>query len=270
MTSNDPAADAKLTRGSPDRFGYSWDRYAEILPEHEEQFLRWTQPLVREDWRGVRFLDAGCGIGRNSYWPMTYGAAGGVALDVDDRTLARARSNLARFPAVEVRRQSIYDIAEDSAFDVAFSVGVVHHLEHPDRAVARMLRAVRPGGRVMVWLYGRENNGWIVHVFDPLRRALFSRLPLRFVHALSWPLTALLWLALRLGLQRLQYFRLIRRFSFDHLRAIVFDHMIPRIARYYTRDEAIALLTTVGLEGVDAVWVNEMSWSVCGRKAQRP
>ena len=266
MTSHDPAAEPTLARGSPDRFGYSWHRYADILPEHEEQFRRWTAPLAREDWRGVRFLDAGCGIGRNSYWPMTYGAAGGTALDVDDRTLARARSNLAGFPAVEVRRQSIYDIAEEGAVDIAFSIGVVHHLEHPDRAVARMVRAVKSGGRVLLWLYGRENNGWIVHVFDPLRTALFSRLPLGLVHSLSWPLTALLWLALRLGLQRLEYFRLIRRFSFDHLRAIVFDHMIPRIARYYTRDEAIELLTNAGLENVEAVWVNEMSWAVCGRK----
>ena len=266
MTSHDPVAEPALARGSPDRFGYSWHRYADILPEHEEQFGRWTAPLAREDWRGIRFLDAGCGIGRNSYWPMIYGAAGGTALDVDDRTLARARSNLAGFPTVEVRRQSIYDIAEEDVFDIAFSVGVVHHVEYPDRAVARMARAVKPGGRVLLWLYGRENNGWIVHVFDPLRMALFSRLPLGLVHSLSWPLTAVLWLALRLGLQRLEYFRLIRRFSFDHLRAIVFDHMIPRIARYYTRDEAIELLAKVGLEDVEAVWVNEMSWSVCGRK----
>src|SRR5215469_1806707 len=258
----DDAATPTIARGSPERFGYSWDRYAEVLPEHEEQFHRWTAPLERADWRGVRFLDAGCGIGRNSYWPMSYGAARGVAIDVDDRTLARARANLSGFPEVEVRRQSIYDIAEENVFDVAFSIGVVHHLESPERAVARMTRAVTPGGRVLVWLYGRENNGWIVHVFNPIRTALFSRLPLRLVHALSWPLTAALWLMLRLGLQGLEYFRLVRRFSFEHLRAIVFDHMIPRIALYYTRDEAIALLRGAGLEAVEAVWVNRMSWTV--------
>ena len=263
MTS-DPAIE--IARGSPERFGYSWDRYAEVLPEHEEQFLRWTAPLKRDDWRGARFLDAGCGIGRNSYWPLSYGAAGGVALDVDDRTLARARANLSRFSAIEVRRQSIYDIAEENVFDIAFSIGVIHHLEFPDAAVARLARAVKPGGQVLVWLYGRENNGWIIRFFNPLRKVLLSRLPLGFVHALSWPLTAILWLMLRLGLQRIEYLRLIRRFSFEHLRAIVFDHMIPRIARYYTRDDAIALLQKAGLEGLDAVWVNEMSWSVCGRK----
>jgi SAM-dependent methyltransferase len=259
------SATSDLVKGSPERFGYSWDHYAELLPEHEEQFLRWTA-LDRAAWQGARFLDGGCGIGRNSYWPMQYGAAGGVAIDVDDRTLGRACHNLAPFPSVEVRKQSIYEIPEENEFDIAFSIGVVHHLADPDTAVARLTRSAKPGGLVFVWLYGRENNGWIVHVFNPVRQALFSRLPLPLVHALSWPLTALLWCALRLGVTPNAYYRLIRKFSFEHLRAIVFDHMIPRIALYYTRAEAEALLTRAGLVEVRATWVNENSWSVAGRK----
>ena len=256
---------SELAKGSPDRFGYSWDHYAGLLPEHEEQFLRWTG-VDKTFWKDVRFLDGGCGIGRNSYWPMIYGASGGVAADVDDRTLDRARQNLAPFPAVEVRKQSIYEITEADAFDIAFSIGVVHHLSDPDAAVARLTRAAKPGGLVLVWLYGRENNGWIVHLFNPLRHALFSRLPLRLVHAFSWPLTALLWFALRLGLPPGAYYRLIRRFTFQHLRAIVFDHMIPRIALYYARAEAENLLARAGLTDIRATWVNENSWSVIGRK----
>ena len=33
---------AEDLKGSSDRFGYEWNSYAEILPEHEEQFRRWT------------------------------------------------------------------------------------------------------------------------------------------------------------------------------------------------------------------------------------
>jgi hypothetical protein len=143
----------------------------------------------------------------------------------------------------------------------------VHHLSDPDAAVSRLAFSTKPGGLVLVWLYGREKNGWIVHLFNPLRRALFSRLPLRLVHRLSWPLTALLWCALRLGLPPGAYYRLIRRFTFEHLQAIVFDHMIPRIARYYTRAEAEALLARAGLTDIRATWVNQNSWSVTGRKS---
>jgi SAM-dependent methyltransferase len=255
-----------VKRGSPERFGYSWDRYSEILPDHEEQFLRWTQPLAREDWKGVRFLDAGCGIGRNSFWPLRYGAAAGVLVDVDERSLARARDNLAGFPNASILHHSIYDLVESAAFDIVFSIGVVHHLEFPELAVRRLAEAAKPGGQVLVWLYGRENNAWIVRFANPLRKALFSRLPLWLVHSLSWPITAALWCALRLGLQPIDYFKLLRRFSFRHLRAIVFDHMIPQIAQYYTQSEAETLLRNAGLVDVKSVWVNEMSWAVSGRR----
>jgi SAM-dependent methyltransferase len=255
----------ELSRGSPERFGYSWDRYGSILPEHEEQFLRWTA-LDKTFWRGVHFLDGGCGVGRNCYWPMLYGARGGLAVDMDDRTLSRARQNLVQFPDVEVRKQSIYDIPEADLFDIAFSIGVIHHLSDPDTAVARLVRAAKPGGLVLVWLYGRENNGWIVRLFNPMRNGLFSRMPLGLVHALSWPVSALLWCFLRLGVPQGAYYTLIRGFSFEHLRVIVFDHMIPRIALYYNRSEAEALLARAGLAEIRSTWVNENSWSVIGRK----
>ena len=261
-----PEKDPGTAGGSPERFGFSWDNYAELLPEHEEQFRLWTAPLQPEDWRGKRFLDAGCGMGRNTYWPLSYGAAACVSIDVDERTLARARQTLALFPQTEIRHLSIYDIPDTDAFDIVFSIGVVHHLADPDAALARLKQAARPGGLVLVWLYGAENNGWVIWLFNPCRRLLFSRLPLGVVRFLSIPLTAILWLALRPGISRKPYFRLIRGFSFRHLRAIVFDHMIPRIARYYTKSEAIALFARAGLTDIEARWTNKMSWTVTGRK----
>jgi SAM-dependent methyltransferase len=263
---NDQAARVPIATGSPERFGYSWQNYSEILPEHEEQFARWTAPLTVEAWKGAEFLDVGCGIGRNSYWPMVYGASGGLAIDVDDRTLAGARRNLSRFKSLEVRFQSVYDLEERDRFDIVYSIGVVHHLEFPELAVKKMMAAAKPGGRVLLWLYGYENNEWIVRVADPLRRAIFSKMPLRLVHALSLPITSVLWLLLKVGFAPIEFFRMARRFTFPHLRAIVFDHMIPKIALYYRRDEAAALLRTTGLEEIQVIWVNEMSWAVSGIK----
>jgi len=266
MTSTAPAASAVVAAGSPDRFGFSWDTYSELLPEHEEQFRLWTAPLQSEDWRGKTFLDAGCGMGRNSYWPLRDGAARCVAIDMDERTLRRAQETLAPFPNAEVRRQSIYDVEEESVFDIAFSIGVIHHLAKPSAAVARLARSVRPGGEVLIWLYGREGNAWIVYLFNPLRRIVFSKLPLSMVHYCSFGLTVILWIALRPNIGLSRYLRQIRGFSFRHLRAIVFDHMIPRIALYYRRAEAVALLEAAGLTEVRANWTNNMSWTVRGKR----
>jgi SAM-dependent methyltransferase len=193
-------------RGSPDRFGWEWNTYAEILPEYEEQFRRWTVHLRPEDWQGQTFLDVGCGMGRNSFWPMQYGAREGVAIDIDDRSLVNARRNLARFPSVQVLHASAYDLPFEDQFDIAFSIGVIHHLEFPERALARITCAVRPGGRVLIWVYGKENTGALVSLLSPLRKAVFSRLPVGLTHHLSLYPAVLLWLLLRARVRPIEYF----------------------------------------------------------------
>lgn len=257
-------------KGSPERFGYEWRAYAAILPEHEEQFRRWTAPLGPDDWRGKRFLDVGCGMGRNSYWPLKYGAAGGVAIDLDERSLESARRNLKSFPTVRILRASVYDLTFEDHFDLVFSIGVIHHLAHPERALERMVRAVKPGGRVLIWVYGRENNRWLVSALNPLRNALFSRLPIWLTHHLSLYPAIVLWVLLRLGLRPIEYFRLIATFDFLHLRAIVFDQMLPRIAYYWPRETVTAMMAEAGLEDIRLTWVNQISWSAIGTRPLAP
>jgi SAM-dependent methyltransferase len=259
-------ADRALAAGSPERFGYEWHNYSELRPEYEEQFRRWTALLRPDDWRGLSFLDVGCGMGRNSYWPMSYGAAGGLAIDVDERSLAAARRTLAPFPSVRVEMRSAYDIGCHDAFDIVYSIGVIHHLQDPARALAQMTTAAKQGGRVLIWVYGLENNRWIVAVLDPLRKALFARLPVRLVHHLALYPTAILWLLLRLGAGRIAYFRLLRQFTFRHLRSIVFDQMLPKIAHYWPRATVERMLREQGLLDVRLMWVNEMSWCAIGTK----
>lgn len=266
MTGRAQVVTPPLAGGSPDRFGYEWSNYSENRPEYEEQFLRWTAHLKPSDWRGLVFLDVGCGMGRNSFWPMTYGAAGGLAIDVDDRSLAAARKTLAQFPNVRVEKRSAYDIGCQDEFDLVYSIGVIHHLENPERALDSMVHAAKSGGRVLIWVYGLENNRLLVSLLDPLRKTLFSRLPIGVVHHLSFYPTAVVWMSLRLGFGRIAYFSLLRGFSFGHLRSIIFDQMLPKIAHYWSRTTVEQLMRERGLADVHLIWVNEMSWSAIGSK----
>jgi SAM-dependent methyltransferase len=77
-----------------------------------------------------------------------------------------------------------YDLPFADRFDIVFAIGVIHHLEEPERAPQRMACAVRPGGRVLIWVYDREGNRWLFALLNPLRRAFFSRMPITLVHHL--------------------------------------------------------------------------------------
>jgi SAM-dependent methyltransferase len=255
--------------GSPERFGYEWAKYNELRPDYETQFRKWTPFFQPEDWQGKSVLDVGCGTGRNSFWPLKYGAARAVAIDVDVQSLDVARRNLFQFANASVLQRSAYDIGFEDHFDIAFSIGVIHHLEHPQTAIAQMVRAVKEQGEVLIWVYGLENNEWIVRYADPIRTALFSWLPIGLVHHLSIYPAAALWLALRLGFGRTEYFDLIRTFSFRHLRSIVFDQMLPKIAHYWPRATVEKMMEDAGLKNIRLQWVNEISWAAVGTKQSR-
>lgn len=252
--------------GSSERFGYEWNRYSELYPEYEELFRGWTSALPSDIWQGKTFLDAGCGMGRNSYWVMRSGAAGGTAIDIDEYSLEAARRTLAEFSTVQVEHRSMYNLPQRDQFDIAFSIGVIHHLEYPQRALEAVVRSVKPGGHVLIWVYGRENNRGMTFFLNPLRKLLFSRLPIGFVHGLSALPAGLLWVFLRAGAGRIEYFRLLRRFKFRHLRSIVFDQMLPRIAHYWPKETVCQLMEGAGLKDVKLVWVNELSWSAAGTR----
>jgi hypothetical protein len=129
-----------------------------------------------------------------------------------------------------------------------------------------MVKAVKSGGHVLIWVYGYENNEWIVKYFNPIRKMFFSRLPISIVHFLSIFPTLFLYIVIRLIKGKTEYIKLIRKFSFSHLRSIVFDQMLPKIANYYKEEEVKELMKSVGLTDVKTNWVNEMSWTVIGKK----
>ena len=251
----------------PDEFGFEWEIYSQLRPEFETWFGLWMSPhLHPKDWKGKTFLDVGSGMGRNSYWPMTYGAAGGWAIDVSEKCLASTKMTLASFPAVQVFLMSAYNIPVKDRFDIVFSIGVIHHLEFPHQALQKMVAACKPGGKIIIHVYGYENNKWIVWFIRPLCKAIFNHLHIKLLHKISIIPASMLWVFLRCGLGRLRFYQLLKTFSFNHVRQVVFDQLFPRIASYYRRDEVIHLMEHAGLTNIKIQCVNQVSWSAAGTK----
>ncbi len=250
--------------GSEERFGYEWSTYRALDANYERQFIGWLGPITREFIRGKRILDAGCGMGRNAYWCLRWGAAEVVALDNDPRTAAAARDTLCEFQNATVRLQNIYDIVYRDEFDLVFCIGVIHHLAEPARTIANLVRALRPGGTLLVWVYGREGNEALLRILDPVRKRFTSRLPPRLLDSLTYLVSVPFWLILNIVRPRGVYYDLLRQFRFKHVHSIIFDQLLPTIATYYTREAAQELLR--GLSDVRIVSVNGRSWTVTGSK----
>jgi SAM-dependent methyltransferase len=96
--------------------------------------------------RGKRVVDLGCGYGWFCRWAREQGAADVLGVDVSEKMLARARSELVD-PAVTYARADLETIELPvGRFDLAYSSLALHYIED----VAHLMREVRaslvPGG----------------------------------------------------------------------------------------------------------------------------
>lgn len=257
------------------RFGYEWNEFRDF--DYDEEVLSmatWFRPRRLKDLAGLSLLEAGCGMGRHAVIAARFGAARVVGLDLG-AAVEVAFANTRHLEAVCIVQGDIYyPPVRDEAFDAAYSLGVLHHLPDPARGFAALAPKVRPGGWFQVWLYGRECNGWIVHLVDPIRR-LTARMPLGRLKALSWvlciPLAGVAKTAYRvprLGslLPYAGYMRWLSDFSFRKIHAIIFDHALAPVAYYMRRQEVEAMAALPGWSIAGLEHSRSMSWGVDVRR----
>jgi SAM-dependent methyltransferase len=98
-------------------------------------------------------LDVGCGSGDGTLkMAALVGAEGnvvGVDRDQSILQLARQEAEKQGLP-VTFRRLDAEELTEESAYDLVFARYLLSHLPRPQRVVEVMVRAVRPGGRVVL------------------------------------------------------------------------------------------------------------------------
>lgn len=252
---------------SQERFGFEWDKYSEILPEYENQFKNWIGPIKTEYFKGKKILDAGCGMGRNSYWPLKYGAESVTALDFDKRSVQRAADNLKIFKNAQVIYRSIYDIQDQNYFDVVMCIGVLHHLANPLKALNNFFNALKNGGMLVVWVYSYEGNEWIVKLVNPVRKYITSKLPVGIVHFLSYFCSVPLWVFVKIFRGPSLYLKQLSGFSFKHLHSIVFDQLIPDVANYWKKEDVTKLFGQIPFKEINvSAPKNGSGWTVVAKK----
>ncbi len=250
--------------GTENEFGYEWDIYREILPIHKMQFENWIKPFSLNDFEDKSFIDAGCGIGRNSYWPLKAGAQKCVAFDYDQRTINVAKKNLQSFKNAEIKFLSIYDLNMPETFDIAFSIGVIHHLQNPKKAIKNLFESLKEDGTLIIWVYAKEGNENYIKLLN-LLRFFTKRLPLSIVKLIAKTLSIFLWIFLKI-IANNDYLKMIRKFSLKHLEAIIFDQLFPSIANYWTKEEVIELINPLNIKSYDLTHTNNYSWTLICKK----
>lgn len=258
-------------RETAQAFGWQWKRYANLDGRYARQFLDWIRPVDAEFFRDKVVLEGGCGKGRHTALAAEFGARAVVSVDLSE-AVDVAFNNTRHLPNVHVVQADLNYPPVRPIADYAFSVGVLHHLPDPERGFRALVAKLRPGGHVSAWVYGREGNGWIVHLVSPARERITSRLPYTVLASLATGLTVPMWLATQAlyrptrgrvfgrVLPYRSYLNYIADLGFREQRTIVFDHLIAPIAHYLREEEFAGWFERAGLVGVRIEQHNENSW----------
>jgi SAM-dependent methyltransferase len=259
------------------RFEWQWRRFnqaqLELAPRLRELFLEWVRPLQRESFTGKVVLDAGCGMGRWTLQAAGMRAKDVVALDLGG-SVDIAYANTAHLDNVHVVQGDIMELPVAPVFDVICCIGVLHHMPDPGAAFASLARMLAPGGTISAWVYGRENNGWLLATVDRLRSTVTSRLPGRVLYALSTALSAGVYAATHWVYagergERLpygEYMRYLGNYGFDTINNIVFDQLTPGIAHYLPREEVERWLADADFAESGLIHRNGNSWLLWGTR----
>jgi hypothetical protein len=133
--------------------------------------------------------------------------------------------------------------------------------------VANLARHVRPGGRLILWVYSDEGNFLVKNVVEPVRKALLARMPRPQLLTLSKAITAALYppvhTVYRLPARFLpyyEYFDNFRKLSFERNTLNVFDKLNAPQVQLITRARAEAWFPAAAWQDVHLSPYKGVSW----------
>ena len=274
----DEGEDAAVRRRTAESFAYEWQAFGALRPEWERNFLDYMRPHGPDFFPGRLVLDVGAGSGRHSYHAHRLGARV-IAVDLGE-AIHVARKNLP--PEVLTVQADAEQLPfDEGTFDLVASIGVLHHLPSPERALREIARFVRPGGYLQVYLYWQPPVRWhgaALKLVSSIRKAT-TRMPRPLLHALCYPLAGALFAAFVLpyrgartvgGLDRLAASLPLKAYAdypFEVLVNDQFDRFSAPLERRFTAGEVEGMLQRAGLE--DVVVLANNGWIGSGRRPEQ-
>lgn len=236
----------------------------------KEFFLDVLGPHVSEDdIRGKNVADIGSGTGRIVNMLFSMGAAHVTAIE-PSAAFEVCKRNVAHHGDKVTCLNLRGDEIPPMDFDHIVSMGVLIIIPEPTPVVEAAFRALKPGGRLTVWLYGREGVELYLAIFEPIMK-ITRKLPHSVLSALCWmltvPLSAYIAVCRFIPLPMHQYMvKLLGSLTWSQRHLTIYDQLNPSYVKYYTRQESHDLIANAGFENVQLHHRHGYSYTVTATK----
>ena len=281
MRLGDPQGERAVASQTAERYGYLWSRsfgaadQASLQPYHLD---RMQQALSLPPLQGL-VLDAGCGEGHDVANQARCAGVEIVGVELSEGGCRTSQARCRALPRASIVQGSLARLPfADDTFDFIYSYGVLHHPSSPLGGLQELVRVLKPGARLAVYLYEDfcERPAiwrWLLAAVNACRRVT-TALPPALLYRLCQAGSPVVYVACTLPYRLLHAVPAAEGFAsaipYRHgtglfsLVGDLYDRLSAPIERRYTRADAVAFLHQAGLEEI--VIANDRGWMVAGRK----
>lgn len=226
--------------------------------------------LSPSDFAGARVADIGSGAGRIVRMLFEAGAEHVTAVE-PSRGVEVLRRNVQEFgDRVQVLHGPGEILPAGLGADFVTAIGVIQFIPDPQPVLRAAHDALRPGGRVVIWVYSAEGNRLYRGLLG-LLRLVTPRLPHFALSALAGALTLALdiytiacrWLPLPL---RDYLLKVLSKCTFEKRKHTIYDQLNPTYVHFYRRDDLVDLLERCGFRDVRVQDRHGYSWTAVAAK----
>ncbi len=264
-----------------ERFGDLWSRSDPAIQTHDPlryHTPRLVQVLALPPPDGV-VLDAGCGEGIDVVAQAQRPGVKVVGVELSEAGCRISAARCAHLHNASIVRADLCRLPFGEAqFDFIASYGVLHHLPEPMAGLRELVRVLKPGAWIAVYLY-QDFHGrpvmlrWLVALVSGLRR-ITTRLSPRVLYGLCWLASPGVYLVFTVPSRLLRIISWMRpvaeQIPFRHgrgpfrLAGDLYDRFSAPIERRYSRDAVAEFLGQAGLDHLKIV--QDRGWMASGMK----
>ena len=263
-----------LTSRTIDDFGDQWTRYTNNDGYYGSPDLLadvFGPLLAAEALKGKKVLEIGSGTGRIVHMLLAAGATHVTAVEPSRAMSVLKENTLSSAQQITYLQCRGDELPGGPLQDFVVSIGVLHHIPEPQPVITSAYRILKPGGKIVIWVYGWEGNGSYLSVILPLR-SVTTRLPHWLLspicHGLNLLLAGYIGLARYFPVPLRRYMtEVLGRFSASKRYLVIYDQLKPAYAKYYKEHEVRKLLEDAGFDDVKLHHRHGYSWTALGSKS---